>query len=47
MDEGQEPTAISIMESLATLLAHQHGCTVKDLVITKVKKTEDTEKEPA
>ena len=38
------PTAESIMESLAKLLAHQNGGTVEDLVITKKK---ENEQEPA
>ncbi len=44
MDKEYTPTAESFLESLAKLLAHQHGCTVEDLVITKKK---DKEQEPA
>ncbi len=43
MEKEYTPTAESIMESLAKLLAHQMGRTVEDLVIVKKEK----EKEPA
>ena len=45
MDKEYTPTAESIMESLAKLLAHQYGCTVEDLVIKK--KESDKKQEPA
>lgn len=44
MDKEYAPMAESFMESLAKLLAHQYGCTVEGLVITK---KEEKEKEPS